>query len=116
GLEFRRDGARSMGFAAASLCLALVLLAGTGLMGTARGLFDTAAGFSTVQTGMAPAGLPRTRGPLASPAISAFHGSLPRTIGTIPASSVELPGLAEAGLSSAPSGQAKATPANGDSA
>jgi len=116
GLEIRRDGVRSMGFAAASLCLALVLLAGTGLMGTARSLFDTAGGRSTVQTGMAPAGLPRTRGPLASPAISAFHGSLPRMKGTIPASSVERPGLAEAELPSAPSGQAKATPATGDSA
>lgn len=103
GLEIRHHGARRLGFAAASLGLALVLLAGTGLMGTTRGIFDPAVGRSMVQTGRAPL------------AISGFPPNLPRTTRTSPASAVEPPALPEAEPQSPPSAQAKPTPASGDS-
>jgi hypothetical protein len=92
GLEIRHGTARAMGFAAASLCLALVLLAGTGLMGTARVLFDTAGG---------PATQP---------------GGVVRALANTPANAVEPAVLAEAKPQSAASAQAKATPTPGDSA
>ncbi|HUI40354.1 MAG TPA: M56 family metallopeptidase [Terriglobia bacterium] len=128
GLESRRTGARSMGFAAASLCLGLVLLAGTGLMGTARGFFDSNAGLVTPRARMARVGLDRAGGPLAFPATSAFHESLNRTVRTVRVArvvraiesahvaSVLRTSLAEGEGESAPSAQTAATAGSGESA
>ena len=128
GLEIHHSGARSMGLAAASLCFALVVLAGTGLMGTARGLFDPTGGISPLRTGILPVSTPPARGPVASPPSSASPESLrgmmgnvrvvraaraARALETAVASAMRLPGLAEAATQSA---EAKATPAAGDSA
>ncbi|MGD0221408.1 MAG: M56 family metallopeptidase [Terriglobia bacterium] len=128
GLEIHHSGARSMGLAAASLCLALVVLAGTGLMGTARGLFDPTGGISPVETGMIPVSMPSARGPVASPPSSASPESLlgmmgnvralraaraARALETAVASALSLPGLAEARPENA---EEKAGPATGDSA
>ena len=129
GLEIHHSGARSMGLAAASLCLALVVLAGTGLMGTARGLFDPTGGISPLRTGMLPVTTPPAVGSIASPARSASPESLlgmmeplravravravraARALETAVASAMRLPVLVEAGTQSA---EAKAGSAAGD--
>ncbi|MGO8817837.1 MAG: M56 family metallopeptidase [Terriglobia bacterium] len=128
GLEIRHQGARSMGLAAASLCLALVVLAGTGLMGTARGLFDPTGGISPLRTGMLPVSTPPVLGSVASPARSASPESLlglmeplsavpaaravraARALGSVVASAMRLPVLPEAATQSA---EAKTGPAVG---
>jgi beta-lactamase regulating signal transducer with metallopeptidase domain len=99
GMETQHNRARSLGFAAASLCLAFVLLAGTGLLGTSRNLFDMAAGLPMARSGMA---LERTQA-----------GRVARPRGSAPASATGLAGLAEAGPQSAKSTPA---PSTGDSA
>jgi beta-lactamase regulating signal transducer with metallopeptidase domain len=126
GLEVQHQGARSMGLAAASLCLALVVLAGTGLMGTARGLFDPTGGISPLRTGMLPVSTPPALGSVASASRSASPASLrgmmeplraaraaraARALESVVASAMRLPSFAEAATQSA---EAKAGSAAGD--